>query len=401
MDKISIIVPIYNAKDYLSNCIESLINQTYNNIEVILVDDGSIDGSGNLCDLYALNDKRIRVIHKNNEGPVIARKVGFGEAKGKYIAFADADDWMELDMIETLYEALISNSVDVSMCGRYEHTGNTIREVYHGIDEGKYGKKDLVNSIYPNMIVNGAFFEWGIFPGYWDKLFKREALEGYLLGVDERIFMGEDAACVYPCLLNVNSIYILKKCLYHYRQTVNSMVKQKKDVEGERKRFNILYNSVLESFDKYKNVYDMRNQWKEYLLFLMTPRADLLYKDIEELEYLFPFPNVKRGNSIILYGMGTYGQLLCKFIKKSGICNIVACADRNYIELNKQGLDVISPDEIVNKTYDYIVVANSFAKVRNAIYKDLTSKYGTEKVQVMDEELIKSDESLRAFGLID
>jgi len=397
---ISIIVPIYNIEKYLVECIESILSQTFFDIEIVLVDDGSIDSSGLICDEYALKDDRIKVIHKKNDGLVRARKSGLKATTGEYIAYVDGDDWIEANMIERLYTTLTERNVDIVMCGRYEDIGDTHRPINHGISEGRYDKQDLLNSVYPNMIVNGAFFEWGIFPGVWDKLFKRECLEKYQMAVDDRLTMGEDAACTYPALLNVNSIYVLHECLYHYRQSSASMVKKDVDVDLQRKRFNILFNSVNASFEKYKEIYDLRKQWKEYILFLMVPRADVLYKDIEQLDCLFPFRNVKKGSNVILYGMGTYGQLLYKFIKRSAFCNIVACADWNYMELTKQGLPIVSPDDIGKYEYDSIVVASSFAKVRDAIYRDLSSKYPIEKIHLMNEEWIKSDETLKAFGLI-
>lgn len=397
---VSIIVPIYNMIEYLEQCIDSICGQTYRQIEVILVDDGSTDGSSNLCDKYAQRDSRIRIIHKKNEGLVRARKTGLGMATGEYIAYVDGDDWIEPNMIERLYNISIDNNVDVAMCGRYEDTGNTHRMVYHGIAEGHYDKQALFEKVYPNMIIYGEFFEWGLFPGVWDKLYKRDCLEKYQMAVDDRLTMGEDAVCTYPVILNADSIYVLHECLYHYRQSSNSMVKQYSDIESQRKRFNILYNFGLDMFNRYKYIYDLRKQWKEYILFLMVPRAGILYKDIDKLDYLYPYRNVKKGSNIILYGMGTYGQLLYNYIMSSGICNILACVDKNYIELAKQGFPVVSPKEIERYDFDAIVVANSFAKARNSIYSELSSKYQVEKVHMMDESLIMSDESLHAFGLI-
>ncbi|MBQ6888563.1 MAG: glycosyltransferase family 2 protein [Lachnospiraceae bacterium] len=399
-EKISVIVPIYNVESYVEECIKSICKQTYSAIEIILVDDGSTDNSGSICDEYAKIDTRIKVIHKKNDGLVKTRKVGLQQSKGNYILCVDGDDWIEPTMIERLYSILTEQKVDIVMCGRFEDTGDTHRPVFHGISEGRYNKQALLEKVYPNMIVNGAFFEWGLFPSVWDKLFRRECLEEYQMAVDDRLTMGEDAACTYPALLNVDSIYVLHECLYHYRQSTSSMVKQTTDVELQRKRFSILYSSVNKSFEKYKDIYDLREQWKEYLLFLMVPRADVLYKNIEKLDYLFPYKSVRRGSNIVLYGMGTYGQLLYKFIQSNNFCNILACADKNYLELSKQGLPVVPPDEIGKYDYDAIVVANSFAKVRNNIYKELSIMYSTEKIHLMDEDLIKSDESLWAFGLI-
>lgn len=400
-DKISIIVPIYNVEQYLTKCLMTLCKQTYENIEIILVDDGSTDSCGRICDEFEKSDSRIKVIHKKNGGLVEARKTGLNAASGRYIGYVDGDDWIEFNMFERLYDVMTEQQVDIAMCSRFENTGEECKKVFHGLPQGRYNKKDLIEKVYPNMIVNESFFEWGIFPGVWDKLFKKELLIKNQMAVDNRITIGEDAACVYPCLLCADSIYVLQECLYHYRQYNTSMVKQNSNSEIMRRRFSILYNSVLEIFEKYKEIYDLSEQWKEYLLFLMVPRAETLYQGIERLDYLFPFPKVKKGSKIVLYGMGTYGQLLFHYIRRYNICEIVACSDRNFEELNKQGWDVIAPQSISTYQYDYIVIANSFSKVRYAIYTELCKNYPKNKIQVMDEELIKREESLKAFGLME
>ena len=121
---------------------------------------------------------------------------------------------------------------------------------------------------------------------------------------------------------------------------------------------------------------------------------------IEKLDYLFPFPRVKKGSSIILYGMGTYGQRLYHYLKKTGFCNVVLAADRNYRELRRQGIPVESPERMETYECDGIVVASSFASMRRAIYADLIRKFPQEKVHVMDEGLIKSEEIAKMFGLV-
>lgn len=399
MSLVSVIVPIYNAENYLEECIESILMQSLKQFEVILVDDGSTDRSAQICDEYAARDSRIKVIHKNNEGLVKARKAGFTKSKGTYISFVDSDDWIEHDMLEKLYVALLTENVDVSMCGRFEDTGDISREVYHGIAAGRYDKKALLHKVYPNMIVNGAFFEWGIFPGLWDKMFKRDCVEHFLMAVDERVTMGEDAACVYPCLLNVDSIYILKECLYHYRQSACTMVKRRMNIVLERVCFHILYKSVLDELKKYQYIYDLRDQWKEYLLFLMVPRADSLYQNIGQLDFLFPFPKVKKGSKIIIYGAGTYGQRLYRYLVNTNFCQVMAVVDRNYVEISKQGDPVVSPNDIYKYDYDAIVIASSFAKTRDSIYRDLIAQYTPDKVHKMDESLINEEETFKAFGL--
>lgn len=396
---ISVIITIYNAEPYLEQCLDSVCRQTYRNLEIILVDDGSDDRCPGICDTYAQRDSRVTVIHKENEGAVRARKAGYEASRGRYISMIDSDDWLEPDMLEKLYEVLITQQVDISMCGRYEDSGKTVRQVCQGIPAGRYGTERLISDVFPNMIVNKDFFEWGLFPSFWDKLFKKESLMPYIMDVDDRLPMGNDAACVYPCLLNADSIYILDECLYHYRQTPASMVRRIKKDYHIKEGFRLLYHTVDFVFEKYSHIYDLRKQWLEYVLFLMVSRADALYEDMEKADFLFPFPGVKKGSNIILYGMGDYGKRLYCFLEETKFCNVVAAVDRNYEELCRQGFAVKSPDTIEEYNYDAIVVALSFAKTRKSVYDYLIKKCQKEKIFVMDEELIKDESTLRAFGL--
>lgn len=396
---ISVIVPIYNVSQYLNKCIESICRQTYKDLEIILVDDGSDDGSEKICDSYLQKDARIVVIHKENGGLVSARKAGLAASHGRYIAYVDGDDWIEHTMYEKLLKCLLESDSDVSMCGRYEDTGAYAKPVYHGAEQGTYKKEQMIESIYPRMIVNEVFFKWGIFPGVWDKLFKRECLEKFQMKVDERIRMGEDAVCTYPCLLNVESIYVLHECLYHYRQTTNSMVKQIDDYEREREQFRILYRTGMEQFERYQNIFDCRQQWEKYVLFLMIPRSDGLYHGYSELSWLFPFPKVKKNMHIILYGAGTYGQRLYQYLKKSQFCNVVLWVDRNYAEFRKMGLDVVSPEEIQIDVVDQIVLAITYAEPKKLLYQELVSKFGKQKISLVDQELLFTTETKQAFGI--
>lgn len=121
MEKISIIIPVYNVKKYLNDCIQSVINQTYNNLEIILIDDGSTDGSGDYCDEIAKKDSRIFVYHKTNGGLSEARNVGIKISTGKYITFIDSDDYIENLYIETLYNSLIEYKADIAIVNKYHY----------------------------------------------------------------------------------------------------------------------------------------------------------------------------------------------------------------------------------------------------------------------------------------
>lgn len=401
MAAISIIVPIYNVEKYLNQCLDSILSQTFTDIEIVLVDDGSTDGCYKICEDYKEKDSRIVVIHQKNEGLVSARKTGINFANGEYIAYVDGDDWIEPDMYEHMYKEMIHQSVDIVMCGRFEDTGKVSKVVYHEMQEGKYDKEALVEKVYPRLVDSDVFFGLGLIPSIWDKLFRRKCVEHFQMMVDNRVSMGEDAACVYLSLLNADSIYIMHKCFYHYRQTTTSMIKQVKCRSIERKQFQVLYKTVNNNLKQYKHIYDLGQTWKKYILSLMIPRADGLYNNYEELDYLFPFSKVKKGYKIVLYGAGTYGQRLYCYLLKTQFCRVVAWVDRNYSELQKIGLKVQSPSVLIDMEYDAIVIANIFASSRHEIYQELIMKYSKDKVQVFDEELILSNETAYAFGILE
>lgn len=396
---ISIIVPIYNIIDYLPKCMESICGQTYQEIEIILVDDGSTDGSAQICDKYAASDERIVVIHKKNGGLVSARKEGLRLAHGDYIGYVDGDDWIENRMYERMWKYAADTDVDIVVCGRYEDIGKASQVRTPGISEGYYGRQALETDIYPCMIMKGGLDEWGLFPVIWDKLWKRELLEKFQFSVDERITMGEDAVCVYPCLLQAQSIYVMHECLYHYRQTTGSMIKSVSDRGRAREQFRFLYETAWEQLKGYPASYNLREQWLMYMLTIMIPRAGVLYNGMDNLDFLFPFSEVGRGSKIVLYGAGTFGQYLHRYLYESGFCKVILWVDKRWGEYKGMGLEVSAPETIQNSVYDYIVVA-IMGNVRMAVKEELSAKYGEDRVAILDGQVVMSDETFEAFGLV-
>ncbi|MBR1642058.1 MAG: glycosyltransferase family 2 protein [Butyrivibrio sp.] len=395
---ISVIVTIHNSIAYLKDCLESICCQTYTNLEIILVDDGSTDGSELLCDEFKGKDDRIKVIHKANEGVVKARKVGCEACAGEYISIIDSDDWLEADMLEKLLSCCVDQNVDISMCGRIEEYPAGGKSVKQGVKAGRYNKGQLISDVYPNMIVNRDFFSWGIFPSYWDKLFKRDCIIPYVMEIDESIPMGNDAAGVYPALLNAGSIAIIDDCLYHYRQYQSSLVHKNYDPVKISRGFKALFQYGNRRFEKYSNVYDCREQWKKYVMFLAIPRADMMYRDMDKLPYLFPFPDVERGSRVVIYGMGLYGKRLYGFVERTGFCQLVAAIDRDYETFEGSQFKVDAPENICKYEFDHVVVALSYAGPRKSVYEFLKGVVPEEKISLMDENEIMSEKTLMALG---
>lgn len=156
---ISIIVPVYMAEKYLNRCIESILCQTYKNFELILVDDGSPDTSGDLCDYWAGQDSRVKVIHKENGGASSARNCGLKIAKGKYIAFVDSDDWLEPNMYEQLYKLLEENKAQMAICGMRVVDGKKEKNVQPNPQTLLWGRKELLDFFFK---VHGEVFTYSL-----------------------------------------------------------------------------------------------------------------------------------------------------------------------------------------------------------------------------------------------
>lgn len=182
---ISIIVPVYNVKNYLEKCLQSICGQTYKNLEIILIDDGSSDGSGELCDLFAQRDGRIKVIHQTNAGQSAARNRGLAVAQGEFLGFVDSDDWIEPDMYEFLYHLLKANGADISICSHYRDKGGKSVAKYASGEQFVFTRDEAVRALAVDKHVRNYMV---------DKLFKRSLFAGIVFPVN-RVF--EDLAICY------------------------------------------------------------------------------------------------------------------------------------------------------------------------------------------------------------
>lgn len=395
---ISVIVPVYNVEEYLSKCIDSILHQTYKDFELILIDDGSTDSSYQLCLEYAKNDARIRVFQQENSGPGKARNYGLLQSKGELIIYVDSDDWLEPETLQKMYQIMVTTQVDLVISGYYMDTNKKSTSVKVTFDAGYYDKNRLIKEVYPNMIKYHHFYDWGISPVLFAKLYKKDYLLKHQLNVDERITLGEDSACIFPLMLDIDSLYILEEQLYHYRQREGSLVRE--GSEKLKEKLILLYRTVLVELEKYKKIYDLTTQWREYIAYvLIAPRALWMYPTLSENSFLFPYPAVKKGSRVVIYGMGINGQLLYKFLKQNKDYELICCVDKNYSELCKLGLEVYSPAILAEKDFDTIIVTPSFKKICTQIYDELVSKYEANRIGCMDDSYVISSEMMEILGL--
>ena len=212
-EKISVIVPIYNAESYLQKCIESILNQTYSNIQIILIDDGSIDESGNICDVYSKRDSRVEVYHTENHGLVAARKLGLKISTGQYIGFVDSDDYIESTTFSDMINDIKKNNSDFVHFGYIEENYKDsilLFNLYNAVFE----MKDKYERI--NFLSNHVLKQMDISPSIWSKLFKADFIKKCYNNVLDNQQYGEDMICLFYCILEANRISLSKKTRYHY-----------------------------------------------------------------------------------------------------------------------------------------------------------------------------------------
>ena len=214
---VSIIVPVYNVEKYIETCLKSLINQSFQNLEIILVDDGSTDRSKDICDLYAERDFRIQVIHKENEGVVQARICGFHKSTGDYITFVDSDDYIHTEYIERLLYAALHYEVDVVGCQYYNynmHNKVSTKSIIRP-QPGFYDKEKITTLLKNDFIYNRETKIAGMNPFLWTKLVKRMFVNE-LLNTGKNLWYEEDLVGILKLLYLINSMYILPEYLYYY-----------------------------------------------------------------------------------------------------------------------------------------------------------------------------------------
>lgn len=208
---ISIIVPIYKVEDYLRKCIDSILTQTFTNFELILVNDGSPDNCGSICDDYAKIDNRIKVIHKSNGGLSSARNAGLDIANGKYIGFVDSDDWLEKDMYATLFEYIKRYDADISVCGRYRVGENIFKEINNDGNIIVYNRENAMRELLSDNIKSSA----------WDKLYKVELFKG--IRYPENKFY-EDIYTTHKVFARADTIVKINLAKYYYVIRQDSIV---------------------------------------------------------------------------------------------------------------------------------------------------------------------------------
>ena len=336
-----------------------------------MIDDGSSDNSGKICDQYSQDDSRIRVIHRENKGLVNARKLGAKETKTELIAFVDADDWIEPDAIEKMIAPFLKDpTVELVVSGIVmdKKGGSVVRKGM--ISPGRYRDDDIANRIVPNMMYRWDAGEFGIMGSVCGKIYRRELFSEIVKTIDDRITYGEDDALVYTLIPKCKNIWILDECFYHYCIQSNTMATSF-SYESFMK-LSILKDHFIRRFSDYDLWPKMMPEVNQIIWMFLHQTLNELFG--LSLGYQFPFDSIEKGSKLILYGAGVIGKNYYNILKGTGYAEVIAWIDRSYVSKQKEGLNVNDPDEVDLLDCDYIVICIEAKEIANQIINDLMIK---------------------------
>ena len=353
---ISIVITVYNTERYLKKCLDSVIGQTYRNLEIICVDDGSTDNSGKILDEYAKLDKRILIIHQKNRGMVNARKTGVNLASGMIVGQVDSDDWILPDMYEKMVHLLLETGAEVVCSGLCKEYSDHQINMYNSIPAGVYEGDSIKEIIVPQMIYSGKFYCQGVLQSIVNKVYLTDFLRKYQNIVSDEIRIGEDAAVIYPLVYHANRVVLSNECYYHQIVRPNSSVGVSLDTDFSALK--ILYCYLLKNTGK-ELEYGI-SRLILYMSMLILPNVIFTDNIISKI-----LPMVDKKSKIVLYGGGKFGKAIYNSIRDR--TNIIKWVDKIP---NEYGVgSIFELVDIEENQYDYVLLGTC----NKAIEQDMRS----------------------------
>lgn len=375
---LSVIVPVYNMEKYLPQCIDSILHQSLEDIEVILVDDGSGDSSGRIIDEYAEKDRRVRAFHQENGGPIEARKKGVTESRGEYVTFVDADDFIA-PVSYILAVPSMEKSIDLVIFGitRYFSLSDQ-RTEYGSFAEGIYDKQAIETKIRPEMIWDYKNERFCIDPSLCNKVIKRKlVLSAYRKLENARFHYGEDIAIMYPVMKDTKTLEIKRQSYYYHRKREKTVSPGYITDEDYFIRLFDLYSFMKNEFQDDKV---LLRQIEYFYMYSVNLRRRIYGDYAEQIKYMFPFDKVEKGQKVVIYGAGAAGCSYVEQLKRIEYCQVVLWVDRNY---KKELVNHVSAvEKIKTVRYDRVVIAITNGRVRDSV-KEMLVGMGINEKQIV------------------
>lgn len=378
---VSIIIPVYNTEKYIERCLNSIIEQTYEDIEIILINDGSTDNSGKICEKYKSIDSRIKIINQKNRGVVISRNKGIQEAQGEYITFVDSDDWVEKNMIEDTLNIAIRYDCDVVSYGYMKEDMISCDILYDGVPEGFYGDDSSLNKLYSNMFYNNVG-ETGIITSVCLKLIKASVLKSVYMKISQMQKYFEDTALTYLIFMNSENIFVQHKSYYHYIMRNGSATHSNyKYILRDLNDFYVTILDFIEGKNYYKEVKKGIDAFMVKNVFIVMKKFMNIISDVPN--YIMPPNIIPNGSHIVLYGAGEVGKSYYNYIISNKWYDLVKWVDKRYDFYRKDGLNVYPVESIKTCNWDYIVLA-----VKYKTKSDEMRDYLVKHFQIENEKIV-------------
>ena len=386
--KLSIVVPVRNGEDYLSQCIESILRQTFTDFELILINNASTDGSELIIDRYRQMDKRIVVLYADNLKVNAVRKIGVTHAVGEYIGFVDCDDWVECDMYDTLLDFCDKNKLDMASSGMIKEFVHEKRKEKFpdNIPAGVYNKIELRDKVYPTMLCRQPLFSHGVQPNIWNKLFRREIITDIFADLDTDIIYGEDATVVYAALLKSSRVGFVNENYYHYRihDKSNTYTVQKEFLTSSLKLYRQL-ETIFKNDEQFDVLFE---QLKYFMLATSFFNLNLVFgiNVHEMMRWYMPFSYIISGKKVALFGAGNVGHDFYNAINLCCDVELVHWVDNNrsIVEDGKKE----SPFVLTQDRVDFVIIAVK-EKLASAEIKQKLKEYGYNDKQILWQDYKK------------
>ncbi len=373
--KLSIVVPIYNTELYLKACLQSIIDQTCPNMEILLIDDGSTDGSSTICKEFAQKDTRVIYIRQENKGLIGARRTGAEHASGEFLMYVDSDDWIDPGMAEFLVRQI--KDADMATTGVHYETGpGMVIECLDQYPEGEYKGEDK-DSLLKTMLYDlESDTLQRLTPWIWNKIYRTEIVRQVYRNLQADNDFGEDGAFLYNYLIISGSVRICHQCFYHYRYRTDSMF------HGGNPHMlsdiNKAYLALVPGFEKHplrENLMSQLQRWVSVTAVMAVNGGMGFASGIHIPEFMLDTDGLKN-KRIVLYGAGKAGRDYYRQLTKMGY-NVVLWVDSNSSEIE----NVKAPTAILEVGYDIILLSVSRLEYVESIKQSLRNiGIGEEKL---------------------
>lgn len=384
----SVIVPVYNAETTLTECIDSIMKQSFQDFELILVDDGSTDTSWEICEKYRKKDHRVKTIRIPNSGSFQARKMGANSAEGEYLTFSDADDWMDSEAFASAAKVISANPhIDMIAYGlQFGRDGNVWKDLY---EEGIYVDYQIKDLIEEGMMFDPIIGENRLNPSCCVKFIRKRLYQDIVSDIHDYLTWGDDALVTYAVMCKAKKVGIYHESYYHYRVNADSSTHR---YPLERvQQIADFQKHMIEQVKRSGYLDILEHQIESYVRMLLS----LFIKgwfglNLSAIPYVFPAKSIPVGCRLAIYGAGNVGKSYIRELKINHFASVVLWVDKRYESKPPYlGVKVDSIEELSEAEFDILLVAVASEAAAKEICEDVIKKTGISREKIVWEKPVR------------